>query len=221
MLILVSGEGATDMGYCTVPRKYCIGHEFYMGPMAWIVYQMVEDHSDYPSSPGMTLAGRKRKQETAYFFLNACAMAKLAQDLSEERGDEVIAVLFHDSDHTRSSKHREWQRKWDSMIDGFSCEGFSSGIPMIPNPKSESWLLCALKDLQPYQNCDRIEDESGNDDSPNSLKAQLEKVLGTSPNALMLSELVSTREINVKRIDMPSFNRFKERLQECLINIGI
>jgi len=61
------------------------------------------------------------------------------------------------------------------MLNGFAHEGFDSGVPMLPNPKSEAWLLCALKKPRPYQDCDRIEAGSGNAAAPDSLKAQLEQ----------------------------------------------
>ena len=50
---------------------------------------------------------------------------------------------------------------------------------MIPKPKSEAWVLCALSKL--YKECDELEDRSGNDNSPNSLKRELEELLGSYP----------------------------------------
>jgi len=235
MLILVSGEGVTDIGRCVVSDQ-CSGREFEAGPMAWLVDQLVEIRAGYPflsadlmvfasksrvsevskSLKPLTLVGRKRKQETAYFFRNARAMARLAQELAKETDDEVVAVLFRDADRTRSSERGAWQDKWDSMVKGFAYEGFGSGVPMLPNPKSEAWLLCALKKSQPYRDCDRIEAESGNDAAPNSLKAQLEQVLGQASDAAILVDLVCAGKVDANRIEMPSFNRFKKRLQECL-----
>ena len=52
---------------------------------------------------------------------------------------------------------------------------------MIPKPKSEAWLICALK-RDPYQVCERLEARSGNDQSPNSLKRELEQLLGIKPS---------------------------------------
>jgi hypothetical protein len=63
------------------------------------------------------------------------------------------------------------------MLDGFEEEGFSKGVTMIPKPKSEAWLICVLKE-HAYQNCQSLEDRSGNDNSPNSLKDELEEILG-------------------------------------------
>ena len=163
-----------------------------------------------------TLAGRKRKQETAYFFRNARALAQLAQELSMGKNDEVIAVLFRDADRTRSTVGAEWEDKRDSMLHGFAFEGFHKGVPMVPKPKSEAWLLCALKKIEPYRHCGRIELESGNDNAPNSLKAQLAAALGGEPTAARLAELVRAGEVDASRIDMPSFIAFKARLEECL-----
>jgi len=56
---------------------------------------------------------------------------------------------------------------------GFKIEKFDRGVAMIPKPKSEAWLLCALRN-KAYENCQKLEDRSGNDDSPNSLKKELD-----------------------------------------------
>lgn len=235
MLILVSGEGVTDMGRCLV-ADFCCGGEFEAGPMAWLVDQIAEGCLGYTLlQSGLmyfvsktkvsavskdlrppTLTGRKRPQETAYFYRNACAMARLAQGLANDRSDEIVAVLFRDADRTQSTAKLEWQEKRESMLNGFAYEGFESGVPMVPKPKSEAWLLCALKKAQPYQHCDGIELESGNDDAPNALKAQLAAALGEEPSAAILTELVRSGKVDASQIAMPSFSVFKRRLEDCL-----
>ncbi|HEX05203.1 MAG TPA: hypothetical protein ENH10_08645, partial [Bacteroidetes bacterium] len=117
-----------------------------------------------PSLPGM-----KRAKETLYFERNARALAIAAQALARETKDLVIAVLFRDADGTHSSGRGLWENKRDSIVRGFDKEGFSSGVPMVPKPKSEAWLLCAVKST-PYQHCKTLENESGNDNSTNPLK---------------------------------------------------
>lgn len=238
MLILVSGEGVTDMGECRYPASdQCRGEAFEAGPVAWLLDRILEARKGrsfltdqqmvFVAKPKLserskalrppTLPGRKRRKETAYFFKNARALAQLAQELAAQEDDnQVVAVLFRDADGTRSSKRREWQDKWDAMIKGFEYEKFDSGVPMLPNPKSEAWLLCALKKDQPYRHCERIEAESGNDKGANPLKEQLEQALGKPPNAELLTELVREGKIDPNRIRMPSFDCFKERLQQCL-----
>jgi hypothetical protein len=235
MRIVVSGEGVTDMGRCLASHCCCDG-QFEAGPMACLVDQIAERALGYAVLPlglmhfiakskvsevskGLrppTLAGRKRKQETAYFFRNARAMAQLAQELAKNNDDEVVAVLFRDADRTRSTVDEEWQDKRESMLNGFAFEGFNKGVPMVPKPKSEAWLLCALKKLEPYRDCSGLELESGNDDAPSSLKAQLAAALGEEPSAALLAELVRTGEVDASRIAMPSFIAFKTRLEACL-----
>lgn len=235
MLILVSGEGPSDMGRC-VASDQCDGAAFVPGPMAWIVDQLAELKCGYPflsvnlfsliskkklaeRSKGLsppTLPGRKRRQETAYYFRNARALSQFAVELAGQSDDEVIAVLFRDADGTQTAGRGHWQDKWDSMLNGFGYENFDMGVPMIPKPKSEAWLLCALKQNQPYQHCDSIENESGNDKAPNSLKSQLAAELGQLPNATLLSNLVRNGSVDSAQIDMPSFVRFRERLESVI-----
>ena len=103
------------------------------------------------------------------------------------------------------------------MLDGFEAEGFTRGVPMIPKPKSEAWLICALK-KSPYKDCEDLEDRSGSDRSPNSLKAELSALLG-KPSAGELPELLCDKvrdSVNINKIKMPSFQAFRSRLEEVI-----
>ena len=82
---------------------------------------------------------------------------------------------------------------------------------MLPKPKSEAWLLCAIKNS--YQNCNALENESGNDNSPNNLKTQLE-TFGLTHDEIC--EKIKANKIGIEKIDMKSFNIFKNRLHEVL-----
>jgi hypothetical protein len=130
----------------------------------------------------------------------------------------VLAILFRDADRTRSSKRGEWQDKWDSIIHGFSSQGFDFGVPMLPNPKSEAWLLCAVKD-DPYQHCEQLESLSGNDDSPESLKSKLDRSLDGNNSSEELSQMVKDKEIDIDQIDMKSLVAFKDQLNEVMHKI--
>ncbi|MCB2156653.1 hypothetical protein KQI84_17390 [bacterium] len=96
-----------------------------------------------------------------------------------------------------------------------AADGFDRGVPMIPKPKSEAWLICALKEDSPYSFCDRLEETlPGNDDSPNSAKMQLAEILlAKGKSTSDLAEMVMNQEIHPDRIDMPSFNSFRQRLE--------
>ncbi len=238
MYLLFSGEGSTDMGQGTVENEVCEGDQFQPGPMAWFVDQWVErkaylSHIEHDlcgfipksqlearakanaSRKAMGLRGKKHPEhETRYYYKNARAMAQIAKERPEFRDDKVIAVLFRDGDGTQSSGRGEWGAKYQSMMNGFSREGVDTGVPMIPRPKSEAWLLCAVG--QNYQHCERLEEESGNDNSQNPLKEQLNRALGEDATRVLLVEKVKGRQIDIEQIDMSSLNRFKGRLDEVM-----
>ena len=235
MYFLLSGEGPTDMGFCADNMTACEGNRYQLGPMAIIVSQIVEQRSKflfmntlnygYVSKSELAqkasgfkhqkksprLPGKKKPKETVYFYRNARALALCAKDKEAELKDEVIAVLFRDSDGTVFAGRGLWLNKWNSIVRGFSDEGFERGVPMIPKPKSEAWIICTVKQ-NPYQGCNALEGRSGNDKSPNSLKGELAEILGSLPSRELLCKMVEEGTIDINRIDMPSFISFKKAL---------
>lgn len=240
MHLLLSGEGPSDIGVCYPAAEYCDTETFRPGSMAWLVDQWLEKcqgyelsylesglvrfaskqhlvrHKPEPAGKAMRIPGKKKPRETAYYFYNARALARCAIALADEVGDRVIAVLFRDADGTSSAERGEWQAKYGSMLAGFAAEHFDDGVAMLPKPKSEAWLLCALKSQSPYQHCARLEDESGNDKSLNSLKNQLTQALNGKTSADELADLAKAGDIQWEKIDMPSLNAFKNRLEEVV-----
>ncbi len=238
MYFLFSGEGATDLGLCADGAAACEGNDYQHGPMTVIVDQIVQSRHHYsPLEMGCCgfvsrgtlvdraselkaakrvtrLPGKKRKTETRYFYNNARILARIAKEREGERKDDVVAVLFRDAD-TATAGRGPWREKRQSMLDGFTAEGFARGVPMIPKPTSEAWLLCALRE-NPYQGCAALENRSGNPHSPHSLKGELGKRLGHPPTREELCELATNGRIDRRRIDMPSFNAFRERLEAVL-----
>lgn len=246
MLLLLSGEGSSDMGSCANGQSCCIGGMYRPGAMALILDKLINlfqgfefsyidsatvrfvseqyliQHKPVTSPKFMNLSGKKKAKETQYFFANARALATEAKRLSEETGDKVLAVLFRDSDGTASSGRGEWQAKRDSMVKGFEVESYKLGVAMIPKPKSEAWLICALKDT-PYQACAPLEDRSGNDDSPNALKPEFNDLVNNHPTGLPINDLILQGHINTDSIDMNSMNDFKadlKRAVECVFPQG-
>ena len=240
MYFLLSGEGVTDMGKGIENgvASVCEGEDFLAGPMATIVAKIVEAQYKYSildgacgiiSERGVTqkaselkaarkqlrLPGKKHAKETRFFFNNARILARVAKEKSEAINDEVVAVLFRDSDGTASAGRGEWSAKRQSMLDGFNEEGFFQGVPMIPKPKSEAWLICAWKH-HPYSGCQTLEERSGNDRSPNSLKAELNELLGADSMGDVLQEKV-VECFDIDRIQMPSFKAFRDRLEEVIV----
>lgn len=239
MILLLSGEGPTDLGICNYPYKECSNLEdnaFKYGVLTILIDQIFQDKMGYSlkempgsihyrgkstlvelsksKSGGRNLKLRSNKSiaETALFYKNAKALASIAIELTESLKQPVIAILFRDSDGTNSSNNSDWNDKFNSIIEGFkSVEGFDTGVPMLAKPKSEAWLLAACKD-QPYQNCATLEDLAGNDDSPNSLKSQLESSLKKPHNSKNLVDWMNTIQFDYKTVakQMPSFKAFYE-----------
>lgn len=231
MHLVLSGEGKTDIGLFSYENG-----EFIPAPMYYIIDKIIEkklDYSIYDITPsGITFipkdeltkicksfksfTGKKQGQETAYFYKNALGLSRIAKEKCEEKGDnEVIAVLFRDCDGTGTSSSTLWNDKIKSMETAFAQEEIN-GIPMIPNPKSEAWLICALKNNS-YQHCEQLEERSGNDDSPNNLKDELKAILVTIGKEYNnINEMIKNEEIDIYKIKMPSFDYFLKKLESSL-----
>lgn len=239
MYLLLSGEGPSDIGVCNPSSGSCDRLMFKEGPMAIIIDQLVEDYQAYemshlvtdrvsyiseaflaanklaPKRKAISLKGKKKPAETKYYFENARALAAAAKAKSDGVNDNVVAVLFRDSDGTASAGRGNWHDKRNSMIEGFKAENYEFGVAMIPKPKSEAWLLCATKE-NPYQHCVALENQSGNDSSINPLKDQLSASLNDNSNTENFNLLLMNKTIDVNQIDMPSFNAFKDDLRNAV-----
>lgn len=239
MYLLLSGEGPTDLGRGTGRGRISEGGAFQPGPLALIADQVLEALGTSmrleqgragfvtkqtletrarqlrPLKKSPRLPGKKRGKETAYFFRNARALAAIANEKSRQVGSPVIAILFRDSDGTASAGRGVWDQKRQSMLDGFEAEQCSTGVPMLPKPKSEAWLICSLRHGN-RRSCEDLEEWSGNDASPNSLKAELCRIVGEPTTREKLCELVESGRIQAARIRMPSFDRFRDRLSEVV-----
>lgn len=243
MYLLLSGEGPSDIGCCNPAMDSCDSENFKVGPMAWCVDKLIEKHIDNlqsyemshiktfqvgfvsehylaanrsePQKKAMTLRGKKRPAETQYFYENARSLAVAAKQKAEEKQSAVIAVLFRDADGTASADRGNWQDKYNSMKKGFEAEGYPFGVPMLPKPKSEAWLLCAVRS-NPYQHCGALEAESGNDKGQNPLKEQLAIALNNNSSTDQLNTLVQDDIIDALRIDMPSYNTFRADLEHAV-----
>ncbi len=239
MYVLLSGEGPSDLGQCELGLDQCETENFQPGPMSWVVDQLIDSFQCFefshissncvgfvsesylaknkaPPAQKVRLRGKKKPPETQYYFENARALAIAARRKSEEiNGDKVIAVLFRDSDGTASAGRGDWLNKHHSILAGYAVENYEYGVAMLPKPKSEAWLLCAVKD-NPYQHCQQLEDESGNDKGQNPLKEQLSEALQGNDSVEQLNDKIRGHEIDVHRIDMPSFNAFKDNLKEVV-----
>ncbi len=233
MIFVFSGEGMTDIGGCRNGQDRCEGSELQPGPMMLLADQVAKPECNY--SPleagacilvtegrlariarhelGPALPKKGSRADTAYHFKSARALARVARETATDKGCPVAGILFHDADGTRSADRDHRKAKVASMYNGFDAESFPFGVPMVPMPKSEAWLLCAVQE-QPYQNCARLENISGNDDSKEPAKGQFEKALAARGKTYDdVCDLIRDGQIQATRICMPSFNEFRDRLQ--------
>ncbi|MEO5332793.1 MAG: hypothetical protein H7839_12280 [Magnetococcus sp. YQC-5] len=240
MILVLSGEGATDFGSCTNGFGSCWNQDFAMGPMTVMLEQMLflrigysvcdyQESIHYISEASLSektknpalkrFRGKKQPAETGYFYRNAYALGLIAQDLEKSRHDQVIAILFRDCDGTRSAKPGIWDEKRQSMEHGFKRSGFSRGVPMLPKPKSEAWLLCAFK-TSPHHNCLSLEELSGNDASANAPKKHLDVFFERHLISDELCEWLKKYPCDFVCLDrmngMPSFKAFSDRLYQVV-----
>ena len=217
--VLASGEGPSDLG-----QQYA--DKITYGPVAVLLQQL-----GIPLSPQsrwifcgkeelkqhsrLQLPGKKRRPGQAYFHSNALGLGRMA---SRHRGN-TVAILFRDGDRTRQTPRDEWQEKWNSIQSGFEEAEFSNWVGLLPAPKSEAWLLCALKE-SPYEHCAVLEELSGNDASPKSLKKRLveaAKGRGICIDAASLVEwLQNSAGDAAEKIDMNSWNQGRARVN-CVV----
>jgi hypothetical protein len=226
--LVLSAEGSSDLG------KLSYGsNAFVPASMYYLIDKIIEKklgYSFYELTPELITfipkvelvkigkklppyTSKKIKKGQALFLVNSIALAKVAKKRAKElEDDDVIAILFRDSDGTNSTSKGMWEDKIESIENGFKMEKFTKGIAMIPKPKSEAWLICALKD-KPYQQCKKLEDRSGNDDSPHNLKDEL---TGFDIELDVINEMIQDGRIEIEKIDMPSFRYFETKLKELL-----
>lgn len=236
MLFLLSGEGPSDIGATIRGRD---GEELFdPGPLALIIDSMVEQHLNFsPISfgyvkhfsrpklaamaksitprPSIVIPGAKRPAGNAGDYRQAFALATLAKDIETQEKDVVVAVLFKDSDGTRSDSEKKWDYLVQAVEAAFYAAEYARGIAMIAKPKQEAWFVCAMK-ADAYQNCSVLEDESGNDNSPSSLKDKVEEALGCVGDKGALVDWVQSGGFDHGRIDMPSFNRFRDAFVQII-----
>lgn len=222
MYFVLTGEGNSDLGYSEEHPGFLIelleklasavsgeafGYEF--ASRSDLAAKMPKD-SD--SSRPILLRGNKRK----YPYLitiqrTAEALGRIASEL-----ENTGAVFFHDCDYTQSEvddADKYYRQLVTCMEQGFEFANYSNGVPMVPKPRSESWLLCHYQ-ATPYENCARFEKLPANDRAENSGKKLLERFFNCRESQIY--EHIDIEEIDWDKIDAPSFVFFKNRFQHVV-----
>lgn len=229
--ILVTGEGSSDMGGSNNGHLISSGASYNLGPMALLAVRLLqkiipdwnEDNIDFQSPnnwmtciSGSELARQakgvrkhrpstKLKKGFVEHANRATTMAGYAKD-----NEHQLAFYFHDTDKC------DFDDLHQSIMLGFNGIEGVHGIPMIPKPTSEAWLICGQKQ-DPYAHCTALETElSGNDaaSDDNAPKKVLARLIGQEATTEQQYEMVTG--IDVTRINMPSYNQFKTDLTNAI-----
>ena len=229
--ILVTGEGSSDMGGSNNGQSTSTGEFYNLGPMALLAVRLLqkiipdwnEDNIDFQSPnnwitciSGNELARqakgvRKHRPSTKLKkgFVEHANRATTMAGYAKDNGHQ-LAFYFHDTDKC------DFDDLHQSIMLGFNGIEGVHGIPMIPKPTSEAWLICGQKQ-EPYAHCTALETElSGNDaaSDENAPKKVLSRLLGQEATTEQQYEMVTG--IDITRIDMPSYNQFKTDLTTAI-----
>ncbi len=243
--MVVSGEGPTDMGRCNNQAPVCSGAAYDIGPVTLLLVKLLENNLpewnanqldfDHPEQLvtfvyRAHLSGKAKQRRLIRpakngvekgFMIHAQRAAELAF-YARENGHQ-IAAYFHDTDGTQQELRDDPQRREklvNAIHKGFRAAKFSeNGVPVVPKPTSEAWLLCAVK-TEAYQHCAALETQlSGNVRSPErSPKILLGKALEDAEyDRERLCDVA--RSISIERLDMPSFNELREDMQRAIVSL--
>jgi len=202
--IIISGEGNSDVG-----ENDYLTNQFIPGPITILTDKIIRFfHNDgvcfhfkprselkrYP----MTLKGKKKKFKKATTGKGHSDLAYKLGCLAKENKVH-IAVLMRDA------KKNQFRSVYDEIRSGFIAATFENGVPAVPVPESEAWLVCCLepKESAQIENCKT--------DMKTLLKDKLIK--RDSPHTKD-----SWREIAndciIEQINAPSFKQYKNDLEQ-------
>ncbi|WPO98615.1 hypothetical protein SFA35_18525 [Pseudomonas sp. HR96] len=236
--IAVSGEGVTDIGVSRRELAVSEGADIQPGPALVLIYKLIRLYSpawyqelydwnaDIPIPTYLVSRGERSRVtktlkpnlfQTHHNGRGGVEHAKGAWALSKlalER-DANLCVYFHDTDGTQALLRKTPDLQGiivSGVAKGFEIQSMS-GVAMIPKPTSEAWFICHAR-KPPYQHCHLLESSlAGNQDSEHrSPKLHLAQLLGLQ--GVTRDDLVAlAQEVDVDRVDMPSFNGFKQQMK--------
>lgn len=226
MYFILAGEGASDLGTKDNGQIHKGAMTHIIDSIALVNYQALplyemlsegEVKRLIKNDRRNTMPQGKEHKPHENTFLRAKYLGTYANGYED---GEYGVVYFKDSDGTRSAPKELWKKIVKAMQAGFNASKNKNCVPMVPRPKSEAWLMGYYQKNLPgqavYNDCGRFEDCSGNDSSPNALKKQLRTALNTTGDVYDLITENEIYSIDWPKIDMPSFNLFRKRLENVL-----
>lgn len=119
MIVVLSGEGPSDIGCCNIAIDSCSDQNFSAGPMTVLIDNLIEQRLNYrplevaPSTyryyseralssrararkgnRPIMFSGKKHAQETGYFHINAWMLGEIAIELEKRRRTNLLLYCF-------------------------------------------------------------------------------------------------------------------------------
>jgi len=218
MKIALRGEGPTDMGsmdgmvfkkgpmviliekmecFLTMKEECCGGVD---ECIEWVYITKEEIKESKGRRKKVVLRAKKDREESERVAMEMKRFVRDAEAFATLSGEREADLMIFFVDGDKGNK-KEYGLRYASVKNGFRLAGkMDSGVPMVPNKISEAWLLCCLED---YRSCERFETLPTGDESN-----------ARHPKRIIRDRGMTVYEIADKcdpnRIDMPSFNRFRE-----------
>lgn len=228
MIFHVLGEGSSDFGSWDghTLKKGCMN---YLLDWLWMHHapagtplpeQILHSRDAISKTDPRTIGskGHHIPKETRFAFVSGLALARLAQ---AER-DVAGAVCFIDADHTRSEDKRIGEKLRDAIQQGFEFAHFDLGVPMVPNPCQEAWLLayyqCYMPRQTAYNHAEQFEEMAGNKHArhQNNPKEQLAECVEKAGLNIREDEEEIINRVNWDRVAMPSYDCFRTKFLQVV-----
>ncbi len=214
MKIYIRGEGVTDAGTISfegdrveegpliilIKKMDCYRNmveECFGGSDEYIKWYII-DKSEIVEERKRQASLYRTKGDNDLKSKNFILQAKIFGERVIEMDDDAVGIFFVDSDRDDS--------RYEAIRKGFeyatnSVEGKIRLIPAVPVKTIESWLLCCQES---YRNCEKFENYSTS--SPKNNPKEL----------LSKDHKEVAEECDPNRIELPSFNRFREDLRNLI-----
>ena len=228
MLVLLTGEGPTDIGTATDDKLKAPG-EWTIGPVSLLIRDYVADafnldnlslneHFWFAPKQYLTKLSKTIRPQILNRLSVSCsleerkrtrALLAVALHLAEQQNDDVLPILFRDCDNALHARKRcdelrtniQDASKFNTCVQQFVC-------PLIARPSSETWFVCALCYNYDEDKCKKLETSSSRSDKGKLFPKDILKNHLGNYTAQTLCDLVCHKNIRPLDIHMPSIDMF-------------
>lgn len=237
MLVLLTGEGPTDIGTATDCRLKAPG-EWILGPVSLLIREFIADalkienlHADrdfwFAPKPYLSMIARAIRPQVLNSMLPACSLEEkkrtrtflaVALYLAEKQHKEVLPILFRDCDNAIHGRNKCDRLREDIQNSSkFIISPHQFVCPLIARPSSEVWFTCALCHNYDINKCTNLEMTSSRSSKGNHFQKDALRACIGEYNAHTLCNLIRNKDIRALDIKMPSIKYFYEDLKQTKV----